>query len=180
MNLFILSWNLKLCVQWHFNSHVVKMPIELAQLLSTAYWILCPSKKLEKWREKGLIYRPIRNKNHCCAVWTRQHINNYKFVCQFGLALCDEYYYRYGKEKNRQHATRKIIEHLYKNIPDNFPKCQEPLITSWKVTLPPLAMPDKYKVEGKTLTSYRNWYRSDEKSHITKWKKRDIPEWFTK
>lgn len=181
MNLFILSWNVKKCARWHFDKHVVKMILELAQLLSTAHWTLDDKTRVTffKWKEHGLIYRPT-HKNHPCAIWVRQHVNNYKFTCALALALCDEYYFRYGCEKNRQHASRKIIEHLTKNIPKNFPDCQERLIGFWKVTQPAQAMPDDYKVLKKPLHAYHNYYRSEQKSHLANWKKREEPTWFQK
>jgi hypothetical protein len=154
------------------------MILELAQLLSTAHWILSPTKKVLKWQEDGLIYRKT-HQNHPVAIWVRKHENNYKFVCKLALALCDEYYYRYGCEKNRQHASRKLIAHLSKNIP-KFEKCSEPLISKWKITQPALAMPIAFQVPGKPITSYRNYYRSEQKSHLTSWKNRDIPKWFSK
>jgi hypothetical protein len=176
MNIFILSWNIQQCVEAHFDKHVVKMILELAQLLSITHFVL-KSPKYELWRNQGLVYKaPKSHINHPCAIWTRQHRNNYMYTCLLAQALCREYFYRYGQYKNYHHKSEKIINHCYYNEPI-FPKCTLPLIGIHKVTKPAQAMPDKYKHKN-TIEAYRNWYRSEEKSHITTWKDRKQPSWF--
>ena len=82
-----------------------------------------------------------------------------------GLALSEEYTYRYGKT----HKCTSIIKEFKESksrlqIPDigltEFVKC----------------MPDSYKVID-PIQSYRNYYRGD-KAYIAKWSKRNIPDWW--
>ena len=40
MNIFVLDTNPKICAQYHVDKHVVKMILELAQILSTAHRVL--------------------------------------------------------------------------------------------------------------------------------------------
>ena len=40
MNIFVLDKDPKQAAQWHVDKHVVKMPLEAAQLLSTAHWYI--------------------------------------------------------------------------------------------------------------------------------------------
>ena len=39
MNLFYLDEDLDKCAEYHVDKHIVKMPLEAAQLLCTAVWI---------------------------------------------------------------------------------------------------------------------------------------------
>ena len=39
MNLFYLDKNLDKCAEYHVDKHIVKMPLEVAQLLCTAIWV---------------------------------------------------------------------------------------------------------------------------------------------
>lgn len=176
MNIFLLSWCINECVIWHFDRHVVKMILEYAQLLSTTHWVLDDNNQIEKWKENGLIYKST-HVNHPCAIWARENINNYRFLVKLAKALCEEYYFRYGKEKNKRHKTEKIIDHLLKNEPKGFEKTNKPLISEHNVTEPAQAMPGKYK-DKNVIEAYRNYYLGEEKSHLTFWKNRKEPEWF--
>jgi len=176
MNLFLISWNIEECAQWHFDAHVRKMIIELAQLLSTAHWCLANEKQLKdlnEWHDNNRVYR-LTHKNHPCAIWVREHINNYRFTAKLAMALCDEYYYRYGRERNRRHETEKIIKFLMENEPENFTETDKDLIGPHNVTEPAQAMPDDYKDED-VIQAYRNYYLSEEKMHLLSWKNRNIP-----
>jgi hypothetical protein len=39
MNLFYLDKNLDRCAEYHVDKHIVKMPLEVAQILCTSIWI---------------------------------------------------------------------------------------------------------------------------------------------
>ena len=39
MNLFYLDKNLDACAEAHVDKHIVKMPLEVAQILCTAIWV---------------------------------------------------------------------------------------------------------------------------------------------
>jgi hypothetical protein len=181
MNIFILSWNIQECAKWHFDKHVIKMILELAQLLSTAHWIASESNerrvlKMEKWNAKGKLYKKT-HKNHPCAVWTRYHINNYRFVAKLAKALCYEYYVRYGEAKNKRHKTETIIDYLILHEPKVWPECNDTLIGCHNVTNPAQAMPIEYK-DINVLTAYKKYYQSPEKQHLSSWKSRERPAWF--
>jgi hypothetical protein len=63
MNIFFLSWFVQECAEWHFDRHVVKMILELAQLLSTAHHILDPV-RASKWEKASQEGRRIYRKTH--------------------------------------------------------------------------------------------------------------------
>lgn len=158
MNIFYLSDNLQKCAEYHVDKHVVKMPLETAQLLCSAHHV-----------HKSKLDIPYKEThvNHPSAIWTRGSINNYKTLATLGLFLCQEYTYRYDKI----HGCEKIIKWCIDNIP-NIP--DKPFVP------PPPAMDDIYKVKvlGKldSIMSYRKYYR-DGKKHLHSWKRRRNPDW---
>lgn len=160
MNIFFLSSDLRLCAIYHCNSHVVKMILEYAQLLSTAHQILDG--------KNDLLYKAT-HVNHPCAIWVRQSSKNYDILYKLFKHLCAEYTYRYGKV----HKTQTKLLDLLKNPPANIP--------IGKSTLPPLAMNDESKiiVDGvpKVIESYRRYYIT-QKSHFAVWTGRPVPYWF--
>jgi hypothetical protein len=179
MNIFFLSWCVTTCAEQHFDKHVIKMIVELAQLLSTAHWQLNPEYKNKRRVNKQLIYKQS-HVNHPSAKWVRAHINNYRYTVALGKALCEEYYVRYGVDKHKRHATEEKIHFLGRHEPHGFPALDESidLVGPYQVTEPPQAMPDECKVDGDVITAYRRYYQSDAKSHLAMWKRRERPEWF--
>ena len=142
----------------HCDKHVVKMILEYAQLLCSAWHIL--DEKHEYFKPK---YK-LTHKNHPCALWVRSSIGNYKWLCALGLALCKEYTFRYDKI----HKSEEIIHELSKNIIR---------VKVYDFFDPPQAMPDIYK-NSDAVFAYHKYYMG-EKKHILKWKKRREPM-FTK
>jgi len=112
MNLFYLDEDLDKCAEYHVDKHIVKMPLEAAQLLCTAVWIdhllgfvpralnaeerevLNKSKAEIKhlpMEERPLTpYLPMMY-NHPCTIWTRSSLDNFEWVHCYANALIDEY-----------------------------------------------------------------------------------------
>jgi len=156
MNIFVLDRDVRKCAEYHNDKHVVKMILESAQLL-------CGVHHMVKSQNNEVPYR-LSHKNHPCSIWARENISNYLWLCELGLELCKEYTYRYGK----RHKSQDVIEWCLTNVP-NLPEED--------FTEPPKAMPEDYKVED-VVQSYRNYYIGDKK-YFSKWKKRDVPPWFS-
>jgi hypothetical protein len=155
MNIFVLDWDVKKCAEFHNDKHVVKMILENAQLL-------CGVHHMTPQVTHQVPYK-LSHKNHPCSIWARESLTNYLWLCELGLELSKEYTYRYG----RRHKSQDVIEWCIENKPD---------IPDKGFTEPPKAMPDKYKVKS-VVESYRNYYNG-EKAHFSKWKNRQIPNWF--
>ncbi len=158
MNIFILHWIPAICAQYHVDKHVVKMILETTQLLCCAWHVTDPLHS---------IYTPVyklAHKNHPSSKWTRESIDNYKWLCCLGLALCYEYTYRYG----RIHKCQPYLVDLSNNIPP---------LNDLGFTKPKLAMPDEYKLDD-TVLSYRLYYIK-EKCRMFTWKKRPVPKCFS-
>jgi hypothetical protein len=128
------------------------MILETAQLLCGVHWIVGNEAPYK-----------LSHRNHPCAIWTRESLSNYLYLCDLGLELCKEYTYRYGKI----HKSQEIIEWCLVNKPN---------IEDKGFTEPARAMPDEYKVSS-VVESYRNYYIG-EKSSIAVWKYRETPEWY--
>ena len=119
--------------------------------------------KLDKPRE-DVLYK-ASHINHPSNIWVRQSRKHYKWLFELFQQCCYQYTDRYKKF----HASEYLVGYLTQapfNILDN----------EW--TEPPPAMPDKYKVLGDSITSYRNYYIGD-KSAFATWKSpSQVPEWF--
>lgn len=150
MNIFLLSLCPIEAARMQCDKHVVKMIVESAQMLSTIV---------------GGQYKPT-HRDHPCTVWAGKSVENFEWLVAHGLALCDEYTFRYG----RRHKTQDVLEHI-SLLPDTYIK---PL---GKIGLTPfaLAMPDEFKTED-PVESYRAYYHS--KASFAKWTRRKPPIWW--
>lgn len=153
MNIFVLDKDPKTCAVYHNDKHVVKMILETAQLLCGVHWV-----------EGGEAPYKLSHRNHPSAIWARECVENYIWLCDLGLELCNEYTYRYGK----RHKSQDIIEWCLLNVP-NIPE-------NGDITPFALAMPDECKV-GDAVASYRVYYMVEKRS-LASWKMRSIPTWF--
>jgi hypothetical protein len=154
VNIFVLDTDHQKCAEYYVNRHCVKMVLETAQLLSGVHWM----------EGKSAPYK-LSHKNHPCSIWARTCIENYKWLCQLGIAISKEYTYRY----NKIHKSQNVIQWCINNQPN--------LPSNGSLTPFALAMPDYCKI-GDTIESYREYYRK-EKNDLAVWKNRPTPEWFT-
>jgi hypothetical protein len=154
MNIFVLSEDVKETAQWHLDKHCVKMPLETAQMLCTV---------LQQNSVLNVPYKPVHRK-HPCTLWVAESQNNFLWLCKLGIALCDEYTYRYGKI----HKCREVIEFCsnHFNVLPDIP-----------ITKFVQAMPDEYK-RSNPIEGYREYYRKG-KNHIAVWTKREVPYWYS-
>jgi hypothetical protein len=181
MNIFVVDTDPVIAAQSLCNSHVVKMIVESAQMLSTAHRMLDgkltrrPSKSgktLSKYwvlddKRENVLYKAV-HMGHPCTVWTTQSNNNYNWhYCHF-IALCEEYRHRYGKT----HATETKLAGILSTPPKNIP--------IGTLTSQPLAMGSNPECINKSdiVESYRNFYQTKQTRFKMVWTKREIPEWF--
>jgi len=152
LNIFVLDRDIHKCAKSHISKHVVKMPLESAQMLCTN---LVKNKVYSP-------YLPVHQK-HPCTLWAGQSRENFLWLCELGLELCIEYTHRYSKV----HKCQEVIEYCID---------KSDVIPSLGLTPFALAMPDEYKVADPVL-SYREYYRKG-KAHIADWGSREKPEWY--
>lgn len=134
------------------DKHIVKMPLETCQMLSIV--------ASEKWgygfgdlpKLDGTPYKTDKGafRNHPCTIWAAQR---WSWLIRHGLALCDEYTYRYGKI----HSCEKTILHAEKIFP--FQYLGSVADKTWEFTR---AMPDQWKYDDTidTPTAYKLYIAS--------------------
>ena len=162
MNIFILSDCPKLAAEYMIDKHIVKMPTESLQMLSTIlhhYAIPAP-------------FKPVML-NHPCTIWARKSYKNFNWLIDHCYALCKEYTIRYNKK-------HKVEEHMDK-YEQSFLECSNLLKEKRELDkcLTPFAqaMPDKYK-DDDAIKAYRQYYLGDKWDFAT-WKT-GTPSWWPK
>lgn len=137
------------------DQHVVKMPTETAQMLSTVV------------RKMGLAvgYR-TSHALHPCTLWIGDSLENFRWAMAHGIGLCEEYTYRYG----RVHGARKVIDAVNEAAPGLvFPEEERTPFAQ--------AMPDQYKGPD-AVEAYRAYYLGA-KVRFARWRKaRGAPGWW--
>ena len=95
------------------DKHIVKMPLETCQMLAIIYsdWYYGVGKL---YKLDGTPYRTQHGafRNHPCTQWAADNEYNLAWLILHGVALCDEYYQRYGKV----HTCYDVIcqaQHIY-------------------------------------------------------------------
>ena len=197
MNIFFTDKDPEVAARNLCDQHVIKMILESAQLLCTAHRVLDGIKleNLEILRKNKVrkvtryyLEDACRNDglykathvNHPCSIWVRESSANYYWLYGHMRYLNSVYLERFGK-------THKVFREPMCNNNNNLTLAGRlaslPInITSSKeISLPPLAMPDKYK-EKSVTQSYKN-YMIGEKITMGKRPARwtaphDVPEWY--
>lgn len=159
MNIFFLSKDPKKAAVYQCDKHVVKMIVETAQILSTAHRILSEN-------PPEFLYRKTHAK-HPCVLWACSSIANYRWLAEHGIALCQEYTYRYKKS----HKSTNLILWLSNHIPP---------ISQRDFSNPPQCMPDQYRLNPEEyVKAYRTYYVQDKKKTIKRFNytNRGKPQW---
>ena len=154
MNIFYLHDDPYIAAQYQCDKHVVKMVLETAQLLSTAHH-LTDSVHADK------LYKAT-HKNHPCAIWVRESLDNYMWTIWHLKGLLDEYTFRY----NKIHKTSNLVSTL-ENIP---------MLPDKDLTEPPQCMYDDCK-HPDVVQAYRLYYAARQKEIDMRWTKRVKPSW---
>jgi len=155
MNIFHLDKDPLLCARYHCDKHVVKMVLETAQMLCTAYQ--------RNYGIKDDLYKPAYP-HHPMTKWVGNSGGNFIFTLKLFEHLRDEYNYRY----NKWHKSSKTIILLHS-------KYKEWHNWTTPFTTPPLCMPDKYKLDD-YVKSYKNYYIG-EKMYFAKYNYSETPHW---
>tara|TARA_R110002050_G_scaffold164481_1_gene294567 strand:- start:23147 stop:23698 length:552 start_codon:yes stop_codon:yes gene_type:complete len=155
MNIFKLNECPTISAKEMIDKHVVKMPTESLQMISTClhhYGFNSP-------------YRPVML-NHPCTIWARESRDNMQWLVNHCIALCKEYTVRYGKE----HKVERTVKQYDKFIVDMMNVLPNVGLTKFAQ-----AMPDKYKNENACI-AYQQYYLN-EKWYFAEWKTQE-PEWW--
>lgn len=176
MNIFALDYDPKKAAEKTvIPAHIVKMPTETAQILSTAVRLLTPRKKVKpgRWtnlqgkREKYDMILPEERKggfyiqlyykathvNHPSCVWARTSKENFVWLVRYGMALS----YIYSRTRGKTILSSGVIE-----------MCERWLRSGYKFPsegLTPFAtaMPDEFKVSEDPVVCYQAYYEYKKK-----------------
>ena len=157
MNIFHLDKDPKICAEYHCDRHVVKMVLETAQMLSTAYRKHCG--------DDILLYKSAYPK-HPMTIWVGESVENFSYAWYLGTYLGLEYKIRYKKIHKSSNIINLFNWGRFQNVEDRFPMKE--------FTRPPLCMPDEYKSDD-YIHSYRNYYNGDKK-RFAKYTNTSTPE----
>lgn len=162
MNIFILDHDIEKSAKYHCDKHIVKMPLESAQLLCSAHIFY----------GKPAPYKISKaHMNHPCAIWARESQDNYFYLWELGRQLCFEYTNRYGKI----HASETVIDSL--PWPDFLPAGKmTPFARAFRRTMPKENL-DRIMACKDVVDAYRLYYILDKKD-IAVWKFTETPLWF--
>ncbi len=177
MNIFFLSFKVKELANLYCDQHVVKILLEICQMLYTAWYFSgeyefieshAPFKKDGKTRG----YKKAHT-GHPTTMWVASHKNNYRFASILAMALSMEHTKRFGTI----HACAVHAKWLHDNIPSHFklrinPKAYYATQDVPKFLTPiPECMPDPYK-HPSILISYKTYYTKDKLS-FARWSNKD-------
>lgn len=171
MNIFALDGGPARAARYHCDRHVVKMVLETAQLLSTALWLTCPA-EAARLRSSGLIYLPTHSR-HPCSLWLLESAANVRWLGRLGLALADEYEFRYP---GKAHASRRVIEACLALFLEASSSQHCAISAARRRTPFVQVMPGEY-IQRDPVEGYRAYYRGA-KAHLARWTRRCPPVWF--
>jgi len=152
VNIFVLDDNPIDAARHQIDKHVVKMPLESAQMLCAA---------LVRYGCENAPYKAT-HKNHPCTLWAGETRQNFQWLVEHGIALCEEYTSRYSK----RHKCQDVIEWCSEN---------DHRIPHGKMTNFAQAMPEQYR-NSDPIVAYRQYYKG-EKDSISSWKQ-NKPLWY--
>jgi GR25 family glycosyltransferase involved in LPS biosynthesis len=156
MNIFFLDDDVNKCAEYHVDKHVVKMILELGQLMCTA---------LNHKAGSQITPYKTTHLNHPCSIWVRESLENFMFTYELMHALNREYKHRYGKDDHKTAVKLSGLDEIAKKFYD-----------ATKRTPFRLAMDDIYKVSADPIECYREYYRKG-KTKLHVWSKRNPPDW---
>ena len=116
MNIFVLDDCPVISAEQMLDKHVVKMPTESMQMISTC---------LDHMGYDSP-YRPVML-NHPCTIWARESKDNMRWLIRHTSALCKEYTKRYNKRHKVEDTLEEYLDNrseakqAYRQFLESFP-----------------------------------------------------------
>ncbi len=192
MNIFALSKSPSQSAIEMLDKHVIKMPTETCQMLHTNILYMQyieqhgkepQLKDLKRFHRetKSILMKPAML-NHPSTIWARQSRQNFDWLYEHGLALCQEYTYRYDKSHGSFDRILDVNIHAKLTYRHDYPHSGLTPVT--------IAMFDKYRLNEKeyynrnpnakdwdfVVASYRHYYLEGKWEFAT-WKTKS-PDWW--
>lgn len=161
MNRFIIEHHPDAIARSLCDQHIVKMPLEEAQMLCTAVWHHNPS-----FAEYTGLYKPVHQK-HPCTLWAMETRANYVFAYNLYTSMLCEYHNRYGKWHGAGKHSRAL-------------NCAQQFIPEGALTPHPQCFSghDDCKTDEEwPIMAYRAFYKVDKTAFARYNKGRNMPEW---
>ena len=166
VNFFYLDRDPKICAQYYCNKHIIKIPIEIAQILSKIHYELKSKIDFSKIYKNSIVV----NNNIGPYQWIKESYDNYMWTCKLGLELINEYKLRYNKDN---HKTELILLFLFYNPPKLLKKGITKFIGTNKY--------DMFQFISNDPVICARYQYAEMKCNHDKWIKGDSPpDWFIK
>jgi len=162
MNRFLISYTPEWIARELCDKHIVKMPLEEAQMLCTVIRRYDPDHA-----DRHDLYKSVHEK-HPCTLWAGESRANYNYAFRLWNHMCLEYTYRYG----RRHASERFINALRDGI-----MC----VPEGDLTAHPECFSEHTDLktgEFYPMDSYRKFYMTKQRRFSMKWTNRPVPSWF--
>jgi hypothetical protein len=163
VNFFYLDKNPSKCAKYYCDKHVLKIPIEIAQILSKIHHILKTKIDYEKIYANSKVVKESLGP----YLWSLSSLDNYIWTCELGLALINEYKYRFGKST---HKTEVVLKYLLENSPPIEKKGITLFIMTNKF--------DMFQYISSNPVKNSRYNYAEIKCANDKWTKRTKPKWF--
>ena len=171
MNIFVLDENPCRAAQMHCDKHLPKMVVEHLQMCGSAVIRHGATPAMMPLTKKGT---PLKGgyANHPCTIWAGDSQINFAFAVDMGIALAEEYTFRFGKTHFCEAGLRRLKTLCYL-IPIG-------MFTPFAIAIADhmecRKLPDFDNMSA--VEKYRAYYIHD-KQHFAKWNKgRPAPTWW--
>ena len=124
MNIFALSKSPSQSAIEMLDKHIIKMPTETCQMLHTniTYMLYVQAHNKEPslaelkafHKKTGSELMKPAMLNHPSTIWARHSLDNFEWLFEHGLSLCDEYQHRYDKCHGSFHRIHQ--SHTHRNL----------------------------------------------------------------
>lgn len=162
MNIFFLDPDPKVAAEYSCDSHVRKMILESAQIMSTVHWIADCS-VAEALYGRSEIYAPTHPR-HPSVLWAARSLSNWRWLQQHCFALSDERLWRFPHYK---HHKSTIVA---RDMP-------EPSILDLGLTAFVVGFKSELEYPFDAIRAYQLYYKR-EKRHLAAWTRRGAPAWW--
>ncbi len=199
MNIFYLDHDPAVSARFMCDKHIVKMPLESAQMLSTAHRLIDGTPTEVVWQSEGKVktkklhlldgesfevtlvesakggskLRPVYINPRCYSVAHAKHPST---VWTMSSSANYKWHVSLFEAMLNEYTARYGKKHKSSGLLDFFKRTPKN-IKAGEFSQPTPAMPDRYKTMD-SIVSYRRYYAGD-KWKFSKWKHGELPSWFS-
>ena len=162
MNIFFLSLDPSEIARMSCDQHVVKIQLEIVQMLYTAWHFAQQEEYIAKYapftKDGSRRGYKCAHPKHPMTMWVASSFENYMYACEIGIALTLEYTRRYGKI----HTCARHLMWLWDHHPSHFEERRSET-TYYSSEGIPECMPDQYR-QPSIVDPYQLYYMVEKMS----------------